>query len=498
MVKLDPIEAEPPLRFGQQAQLLVDNEVLCDWWNLRRVQEKVQKHPQNPIIEADQPWEQAAANTYGTFPNSVIYDVEDRLFKLWYSIYVMGSGSTIAYATSEDGINWTKPDLSLVAYAGTEHNNVCRLEPMGKPVRAKLQLVGDPRSDDPDQRFKAVGVAPYHADGSIYGGWVGIAFSVDGTTWRLVEGGVREGRGGGHESCVWDERLKRYVMFQRQLMERADPHLGTTGRYATRQESEDLINWSARQTVFNPHMNSNWPEVESMMVFRHEGIYFALAYMLNELTRGELESHLLTSRDGLRWEHPFPDEAFVPRGGRGSFDDMRLHALAPVIHGDAMRFYYGGAQMPHGNPLLPIVDDGGSLNPEVHRPYRVGLATVPLDRLIGLRADEPVGTFLTRPFIADGEELYINANVDSELRVEVVNPRTLLGDIGKKGHLGHYITGIEELYPGFEHDKCPAITGDRLRHHVRWEGGSIGKFKGRAVRLRFLARMATIYSFQIR
>ena len=381
-LKLEPIDAEAPLPFGHRKQLLADTHVLCDWWNVRRVQEKVKKYSQNPIMKADQPWEQAAADTYGTFPNSVIYDVKDRLYKLWYSIYVMGSGSTIAYATSEDGINWTKPNLALVPHAGTSHNNVCRLEPMGKPVGSKLQLVQDPRSNDPDRRFKAVGVAPYHADGSIYGGWVGIAVSVDGTTWQLVEGGVREGQGGGHESCIWDERLKRYVMFQRQLTECADPRLGTTGRYTTRQESEDLIHWSARQTVFNPHMDSNWPEVESMMVFRHEGIYFALAYMLEELMRGELESHLLTSRDGLCWEHPFPDEPFIPRGPRGEFDDMRLHALVPVIHGDEMRFYYGGAQMPHGDTLPPIVDDGGSLNPEVYRPYRVGLATVQIDRPI--------------------------------------------------------------------------------------------------------------------
>jgi hypothetical protein len=30
MSKLEPVEVEQPLRFGDQKQLLVDNEVLCD------------------------------------------------------------------------------------------------------------------------------------------------------------------------------------------------------------------------------------------------------------------------------------------------------------------------------------------------------------------------------------------------------------------------------------------------------------------------------------
>jgi hypothetical protein len=124
---------------------------------------------------------------------------------------------------------------------------------------------------------------------------------------------------------------------------------------------------------------------------------------------------------------------------------------------------------------------------------------VPLDRLIGLRADEPVGAFLTRPLLVEGDELYVNADVDRELRVEVVNPVTRQEDSGPKGGvIGHYISGREEVYAGFQRRDCEAILGDGLRHRVRWRGGAIGRFKGQAVRLRFLARMATIYAFQIR
>ena len=45
------------------------------------------------------------------FSDGVFYDPQDRLFKMWYMAgYVAGT----AYATSKDGIHWTKPELDVV------------------------------------------------------------------------------------------------------------------------------------------------------------------------------------------------------------------------------------------------------------------------------------------------------------------------------------------------------------------------------------------------
>ncbi len=403
------------------------------------------------------------------------------------------SGSFMGHATSEDGIQWEKPLLGLVEFEGARDNNVCRLEPFGRPLKA-LHVVDDSRQRPPERRFEAVGVNSYHEDGATYGGWGGIAYSADGATWHHVEGGTREGAGGGNPSCVWDENLGRYAMFHRQIIERAMPHRYATsiGRYIVRQESEDLVEWSPRKTVFNP-MDPKWPEVESMMVFRHEGIYFGFPQMLENEIRGEVEIHLVTSRDGYRWEHPFPDEAFVPRGPRGDFDDMITWFGLMVVHDDQTKIYYGGARYPHSKPIAG--EPGPSSLAGGRRQNAIGLATVPRDRLIGLRADEPWGAFLTRPFVVEGDELYVNANVDRELRIEVVDPVGRFVDIGGKSHIGHYIAGEEQRFPGFELDDCQVVAGDSLRHRVQWSGGTIGRFKGQAVRLRFVARMATVYAF---
>ena len=85
-VTLGPEEAEPPLRIGSQRQLLVDNHVLCDWWEVRRVMGKVRKHPQNPILEADQAREENAARTRGIGLNGVMFDEQEGVYKLWYTI----------------------------------------------------------------------------------------------------------------------------------------------------------------------------------------------------------------------------------------------------------------------------------------------------------------------------------------------------------------------------------------------------------------------------
>jgi len=418
-VKLGVEPAEPALRIGSVRQLLVDNHLLCDWFQVRRILGKVKKAPENPVLEADQLWERNARSTGGVQAQAATYDPEEGVFKLWYNIVQpTKEGSGTGYATSRDGIHWTKPPLNLLEFAGEKVNNLCLLQPFRSLVRG-LSLIQDSREQDADGRYKAIGTWPVHADGSWYGGWLGIAQSADGIRWHQREGGVRQGSGGGFPACLWDERLQRYVLFHRQLSEVAYPT--QRKRYIVRQESADLKNWSPRQTVFNP-MDSTWPEVESMMVFRHEGIYFGLAHMLEMARQGVMEIHVATSRDGFRWELPCPGEPFLARGAAGEFDAMLVYLCQTVIHGERMRFYYTGGGYSHSPGVEPIVDDGtavdylprGRKGPVVYRPNKIGLATLPLDRFAGLRFDEPVGAILTRPLLVEGEDLYLNADVDRE------------------------------------------------------------------------------------
>ncbi len=490
-VHLTELESEPPLRFGTQKQLLVDNEVLCAWYNVKRVQGVLQKHPANPLLEADAPWEETARKSYGIQLGTAIHDTQDKKFKIWYQIEQHTGGSVAAYAESQDGVTWVKPNLGLVRYQGTMQNNLLlHSDHLGRrPLAGSIRLIQDPRERPAERRFLSCSIPPYHEDGGRFGGWNGMAYSADGLTWHQMPGGLRGGGGGGNPSIVWDETLGKYVLFHRQLTEKADPETGTGPRYIVRQESEDLVEWSPRQTVFHP-MSQRWPEVESMKVYRYEGFYLGLPSMLDNYVRGDVEQHLIISRDGFRWDYPFPNEAFIPQGVEGRWDDRIIWWPSMITHGEKMLFYYAGARYHHG------VKD----NPPDKRQIRIGMGWVPLDRLMGLRSRERLngkGALLTRPFVVEGDELYVNAEVEGELRLEVVDTTARQFDTGTKAHMGHYISAAEKKFDGFRREDCEVVHGDSLAHRVRWKGQSLAQFRGKAIRLRFVFDDATIWAFQV-
>jgi hypothetical protein len=51
----------------------------------RKVLNQPKKHPRNPLMVRDQPWE-----GYAIAHGSVVHDPGDGLFKLWYSVWRPG------------------------------------------------------------------------------------------------------------------------------------------------------------------------------------------------------------------------------------------------------------------------------------------------------------------------------------------------------------------------------------------------------------------------
>src|SRR3990172_7335231 len=99
-------------------QLFIDNDVIAVVKNVTRRQHTPKKHPQNPLIRRDQPWE---GNTYFRLSTyNVIWDQADARFKTWYQdFYTYGAidktefglqtlRARVYYAHSKDGLNWVK------------------------------------------------------------------------------------------------------------------------------------------------------------------------------------------------------------------------------------------------------------------------------------------------------------------------------------------------------------------------------------------------------
>ena len=126
-----------PIYIGRTPQLLVDNHVIEYVNFVTRVTHTPIKHPDNPIVKTDKPWE--VTSYFRTNTWNVHWDERESIYKLWYEdmgwdydefmrLERSGEGrkdeevaaiasydatidNRLLYAESEDGIHWTKPEL---------------------------------------------------------------------------------------------------------------------------------------------------------------------------------------------------------------------------------------------------------------------------------------------------------------------------------------------------------------------------------------------------
>ena len=128
--------AEPRLVApDEKKHLVLDSRIIVSSSNARLAPGTMVKEARNPLLHADQPWENALNNLY---PN-VLWDAEERVFKLWYKcvlsdkdvIAKMDAPSTVhdvgwylLYATSKDGVAWERPALEVHKFDGRGGNNI--------------------------------------------------------------------------------------------------------------------------------------------------------------------------------------------------------------------------------------------------------------------------------------------------------------------------------------------------------------------------------------
>lgn len=187
---------------GTETQLLIDDHIIDDVWNLRRAPETPVKHLANPVFQ----------HRCGT----VIYDREEKIFKMWYGIPIPGAHEFRgAYAVSADGINWEKPELGLVEYEGSLKNNLISTNGFGEVIK-------DPRDPDPSRRYKMMTKrkATPVSEGRAFA-----SFSADGVCWRDHPGekSIIRGSSDGNGCVVYDESSGCYVNFRRPTVRAGRP-----------------------------------------------------------------------------------------------------------------------------------------------------------------------------------------------------------------------------------------------------------------------------------
>ncbi|MBC7852968.1 MAG: hypothetical protein IAF94_05995, partial [Pirellulaceae bacterium] len=323
----------------------------------------------------------------------------------------------------------------------------------------------------------------------------GIATSSDGIQWTPLNGGkpVTGRAADTYNQVLWDGDAKTYRLFTRTDFGAAGGKTELRGTRSMRNPDilADPKGWKlASQWKFDKDGPAEAPRRQSYAVtcwIRH-GVYFALLSVyehVGDVSEGEatdlkkrherdvMNCYLATSRDSDAWDFTwvYAGEPLIPRGGDGAFDkDILLPASTVVTHDDKHWLYYAGANERHGNESVAF-----------KRTHAIGLATLPLDRFVGLAADR-IGVITTHPFRLEGDSLLVNINAGKGIaKVEILDEN-----------------GAE--LPDYSGDNAASLANtDELRWQARWKvGAELSKLRGQTIQLRFLLRKATLYSFQFK
>lgn len=432
--------------------LLLDERVVDRAEGVRLRLGQVLKHSDNPLFEADRPWENSLNNLY---PN-VIYDQDDQLYKMWYKCVLADAdaiakldpvhtvhdvGWLLLYATSQDGVLWKRPPVGEVSFDGSSHNNAVARDTPNVGV-FKDTNPGCP----PERQFKMV------YDVGL--GKMRVRFSPDGRQWgQPIEAqGLTARTGDTHNNAFWDARLGKYVLMTRFV-------LGE--RLAARAESEDFIHWQNPTLALRSNIDEQQDrQVYCMPAFAYGSAYLGFAMMYNVGADRSVDCELVWSPDTVTWHRVAPGEPFIPRGPAGSFDAKCIYAQAnpPILHDGVLRIYYGGDDDPHigwKRHCLPA------------------LATVEVDRFAGYEPENERGSIVTHPMRATGDRLTVSGDAAAgNLRVRVVDES------------GQVLLHSEP------------IRGNVTDQRVSWaKGGDFGELRDRVVRLTFELDNARLFAF---
>jgi hypothetical protein len=482
---------------GTESQTFIDNYMVEWLYDLDRVMETPEKHPEAVIRPNDFPWE-----AFGNPLPSALYDTQDRIFKMWYCVSFGASPynftQVMCYAESDDGIRWRKPtDRGGLPFENHSKTNIVL---QGVAWHSAMK---EPAESDPQKRYKFV------FWDSMSDLKFGAAYSADG--YRAERIRVTPFRLSHNSGTFWDPAIRKYASYGQH-----GHHWNWLYRVrgVGRQESEDLLKWSPRQAVMLP--DGNLPpstEFGTMVAHKEGSLYLGTVsrYDMEPIwqSRGTEGSKfnwrdyvhpdqlLAYSRDGIHWSFASNGKVWLENGPPGSLDYGYADLFSPPVrHNGKLYFYYLAAR--HKQAVIPDTFErvvpkelrraenfremafAQALTPEGRRDLRaVALATLRQDGYVRVRPVHNTGALLTRQFVFEGDRLYVNVNADfGWMQVEVLD---------------------DTMSPvnGFGRDDCDLIRGNSVSHEVRWKGNpDVRSLWNRPIRLKIHVTDCWLYSFR--
>jgi len=412
------------------------------------------RHPDNPVVRRGKPGstDSWAVQFYGS-----IIRVEGK-FRLWYVAVgddrldpdqPRSSPWRVAYAESDDGVHWVKPNLGLVEYNGNRNNNLVSLAPRIGVLN--LKVLYDPDDPDPAQRYK-MGTHVWFPKNDRRLGALAPYVSSDGLTWKLLIDSEPVGNELPEKDLVlpglhiepvggmykWKGLF--HTSGQNAIMATRPYH----GRVVRGFISRDFKNWSQgsaigfvrepQHTLLGPGRSREGEQThEGISVWHRNNLLVGLSGMWHgakEWSDVTIDLGLVVSNDGVHFREPAHEHVFLKRGKDGAWDQGGLLQGQGFENvGDQTYLYYGAWDPRHWQKSPPR---GG-----------IGIATLPRDRFADLVVDTrtqgpgdyqmptTVSEFLTAPVAITGDgshRFYLNAaglHDEAFLKIELLNE---LGD----------------------------------------------------------------------
>lgn len=457
-----------PLDIGTTKQLFIDDHLVASMDGVFRVLNQPEKYGGNPVIELHPP-QRVDGKELVIAQGSVIYDEEEKLFKMWYegATYDWGD-NVVAYAYSQDGVHWTLPDLGLVEFGGSKRNNIVLTTGAGEMASGVFK---DVHEIDPRRLYKML----YLSNGNASA--VGLGFSPDGVHWTTVTEGNLILKGDSAHPVLWDPKLKKYIAHSRHNAILSGEH----ERQVLQSESDDFESWARYGIILRADENDlpGHRQFYDMSWMIYEDVYVGFLSVYHVLRpekqtprlkwQDRVDVQLVFSRDNRHWKRAGERETFLPNGAiPGDCDYGMVYTMQhPIVVGDEIWIYYTGYSGLHWASRRKEVQGGVAC-----------LAKLRLDGFVSLNTNSS-GTVTTRPFTLSGERLEVNADTRfGTLEVEIL-------DASRKP------------LNGFTRDDADPFTGDSVRHTVTWAGKSdVGKLEGKPVILRMHLSRGRLFSFQ--
>ena len=536
---------------AQQWQFFLDDHAIARGTGLDRVVHH--PRPVGVVITNDKPWETAGMNPLyfarkadGTFvgfydaihwaPNVEGAIVRGKIQKDRAQQYI----NAIAYATSQDGIHWKKPNLGFAkAPAGVDWK---KLPPFPSPVGSTRDnnLLGF--------EFTAFGFSDLGRDGNVTDPAKRYAFALDGKAyftaelpdfvkdrnWRakLVEAGGRFSTRG--ESLhFWDDQHGEWVA----MVQNAIPHW-LPSREIARFASKDLKTWRSEIVLApdseDPHRPDYYDEPMVLVPFHTEGVVLGMLswihtdrttpdggpvmgkkpgappygwpwpktaehpYIWPWARKGPNEMRITISRDGGRtWDRTASREAWIPHGTeQDSYDRLVITQVPPVRVGDEDWFYMGVYDGDHLT-TRPDAKQRTYYHDRTRR-AQIALYVQKHHRYVSLRTGSQMETLITKPFIVSGDTLQLNVDATrGRVRVGIAEYKPVLTLKDTTYSVDPHLME-QNVLEGFSRDDCQPVEVNSIEHVVQFKNGSTLKaLQGKKVVLFVEMLDANLYSFRV-